>query len=89
MDFSQYGEASAEWTSYVAAHPIIDQGWSKPDQSLAEMYATGTKFRTAQDRERLKASGLEGTFTTQDHEVATRDGATIPLRVYIPNGPAP
>lgn len=71
MDFSQYGEASEEWTSYVSAHPIIDQGWSKPDQSLEEMYATGTAFRAAQDRERLKASDLEGTFTTQDHKVMT------------------
>ncbi|KAM3069010.1 hypothetical protein ACMFMF_008977 [Clarireedia jacksonii] len=89
MDFSQYGEPSEEWTSFVDSHPIIDQGWSKPDQSLNEMHTSGNAFRAAHDSEKLKASGLEGKFKTQVYTVPTRDGSSIPLKIYLPEVPTP
>jgi hypothetical protein len=82
MDFSKFGEASEEWTSYVSAHPIIDQSWSKTDETLAEMHASGSAIRAELDREKLNASGLEGKFIAHDHEATARDGSTIPLRIY-------
>ena len=89
MDFSRYGEATEEWTSFMSAHPIIVQGWDKPDQSLTEMYTSGTNYRAAHDQLKLRASGVAGKFTTQDHKVPTRDGLSIPLRLYAPNSALP
>ncbi|EED21442.1 lipase/esterase, putative [Talaromyces stipitatus ATCC 10500] len=92
MDFSNYGEPASEWTSYLYAHPIINQPWTKPseEESLTEMHITGTNARAAHDQVKLKAHGLEGKFSCQDYEVGTRDGSSIPLRLYTPIGtPSP
>jgi hypothetical protein len=89
MDFSKYGEASEEWTSFVSAHSMINQGWSKPDQSLHEMHVEGNAGRAALDTAKLKASGLEGKFMSQAHAIPTRDGSSIPSKIYTPNKPAP
>jgi hypothetical protein len=89
MDFSKYGKPSEEWTSFVSAHPMLNQGWSKPEQSLKEMRASGNGIRAALDSEKLKASGLEGKFSTQVHFPRARDGSSIPLKIYIPDQPAP
>lgn len=90
MDFSHYGEATEEWHSYVAGHPdVLQGGAANPNSTLSEFYTSSTAGRAAQDHEKLKASGLEGTFTTQDHKVPTSDGSSIPLRLYAPNGVAP
>ncbi|OKL62732.1 hypothetical protein UA08_01136 [Talaromyces atroroseus] len=67
----------------------INQGWTKPDESLEEMHISGTAVRAESDSEKLKASGLEGKFTFQDHKVTTRDGSSIPLRIYTPNTTPP
>ncbi|EEA25559.1 lipase, putative [Talaromyces marneffei ATCC 18224] len=87
MDFSQYGEPAPEWTSYVSAHPIIDQPWIRPPEgeSLTEMHIAGNNARAAHDLVILKAHGLEGKYSSQDVMVETRHGSTIPLRIYIPN----
>lgn len=79
MDFSHYSEPTEEWTSYVCAHPIIVQGGTQSDQSLS-----ATASRAAHDNERFRASSLEGKFNTEDHKVRTRDGLTIPIRLYAP-----
>ena len=90
MDFSPYGEATEEWTSYVSAHPkILQAETASPAPSLAEMHASTTATRSTQDRENLKESGLEGKVTTRDYQVATRDGSSILLRLYAPNGAPP
>lgn len=87
MDFSKYGKPSSEWTSYVLAHPIIDQPWTRPSekQTLAEMHIAGNNARAAHDEITLKAHHLEGKFSSQDMSVKARDGSSIPLRIYTPN----
>ena len=87
MDFSKYGELVSEWTSYVLAHPIINQPWTRPseEESLTEMHIAGNNARAALDQLALKARDLEGKFTSQDFMVETRDGSSIPLRIYTPN----
>lgn len=92
MNFSQYGEPASEWTSYVLAHPIIDQPWTRPseEETLTEMHIAGNKARAAHDQLTLKAHDLEGKFSSQDVMVETRDGSSIPLRIYNPNdSPSP
>jgi hypothetical protein len=71
MDFSHYGEATEEWISYISAPPMISPGLDQARSIPAEIYASGTAIRAAQDHEKPKASGLEGKFTTRDHKVAT------------------
>ncbi|KUL88621.1 hypothetical protein ZTR_05244 [Talaromyces verruculosus] len=87
MDFSKYGEPVPEWTSYVLAHPIIDQPWTRPseEQTLAEMHIAGNNARAAHDEITLKAHHLVGKFSSQDMSVKARDGSSIPLRIYTPN----
>lgn len=86
MDFLKYGEPASEWTSYVLAHPIIDQPWARPseEETLTEMHIAGNNARVAHDEVTLKAHCLEGKFSSQDVMVATRDGSSIPLRIYTP-----
>jgi predicted acyl esterase len=90
MDFSQYGEPASEWTSYVLAYPIIEQPWAKPSEqeSLTDMHIAGNNARAAHDQVTLKAHDLEGKFSSQDVMVETRDGSSVPLRIYTPNGTA-
>jgi len=87
MDFSKYGDPALEWTSYVLAHPIIDQPWTKPseEETLTEIHISGNNARAAHDEITSKAHRLEGKFSSQDVMIATRDGSSIPLRIYTPN----
>ncbi|GAM42800.1 lipase [Talaromyces pinophilus] len=87
MDFSRYGEPASEWSSYVLAHPIIDQPWTRPseEETLAEMHIAGNNARAAHDETTLKAHHLEGKSSSQDMSVEARDGSSIPLRIYTPN----
>ncbi|KAF5017082.1 hypothetical protein F66182_11040, partial [Fusarium sp. NRRL 66182] len=49
------------------------------------MHIAGNNARAALDQLALKARDLEGKFTSQDFMVETRDGSSIPLRIYTPN----
>lgn len=86
-DFSKYGEPASEWTSYVLAHPIIDQPWTRPSEveTLTEMHIAGNNARAAHDEVTLKTHHVEGKFSSQDMSVNARDGSSILLRIYTPN----
>lgn len=87
MDFSQYGGLALEWKSYVHAHPMIDQPWTRPseEETLTGMHIAGNNARAAHDQLTLKAHDLEGKSSSQDAIMQTRDGSSIRLRIYNSN----
>ncbi|KAK3945496.1 alpha/beta-hydrolase [Diplogelasinospora grovesii] len=93
MDNSQYGSPSAEWRSYSSSHPEL-----KMDEDGFNDFGPGpgqfpnpTALRDAVNAAReeasrsfLSASGLDRKVSVETHDVPTRDGSTIPVRIYRP-----
>lgn len=80
MDFSEWGQASAEWRAFEGTEP---EGLQWPE-GLAplELQRQVNARRAAAAADRLRESGLAGLVQTQDYAVPVRDGASIQLRQY-------
>ncbi|KAJ9156960.1 Alpha/beta-hydrolase [Coniochaeta hoffmannii] len=87
MDNSRFGTGpSQEWQSYSAAHPelhIDDDGRDNEGSPVALRSITNAA-RDAGSRALCARDGLFDKINLDDHDMPTRDGSTITIRVYRP-----
>jgi acetyl esterase/lipase len=86
MDFSHFGSPSKEWIAFVKENPntivppVIAAG-----QHLDVLQATVNAEREQRATRELEGAGIADNVIVQDHDIPTRDGATITVRVYRPS----
>lgn len=85
-DFSHYGIPSPEWQELLQSTPLVPTTRA-PDQTVEDLQRTTNAARETASAQFLEASGLRDQVQWNDHQIPTRDGQTIPARVYRANNP--